>query len=372
MAEFGADLASATIFQGLSDQEFAYVRQRIVSHPFKAGDKLLETGHDAPGLFVIASGVVSAVVTDDAGREREVASLGHGECVGEIALMTDEPCSATVRAITGGEAYLLSRDAFFELVERYPGLWRNVGRILSQRLVRTSRHLSRPALANAVALLTDSADDETTVLLIAVARSLARQSGKRVLLVDARAGAAFPMVDLAGKTAGPSLAEVLRERPRLKQLEIQSGNGQPIDVRVVMLWSGDEAPLSDDESAAALETVAPLFDFVLVVQRHDATGALSPVIGRVRSVLALITSIGTTGIPDWIEELLNSPSVGPRLELAMLTGDRRASYVLEDDRVAPGQGRCPPACDCSHPSEAGGRGPWCGQQRDRAGGPGRD
>jgi len=269
LAEFGADLASATIFQGLSDQEFDYVRQRIVSHPFKSGDKLLETGHDAPGIFVIASGVVSAIVTDDSGREREVASLAQGECVGEIALMTGEPCSATVRAVTPGEAYLLNRDAFFELVELYPGLWRNVGRILSQRLVRTSRHLSRPSLANTVAVLMDSAEDETAVLSIAVAHSLARQSGKRVLLVDARAGSAFPMAELAGEAAGPSLAEVLRERPRLKQLEPKSDNGHPADVRVVMTWTGDEAPLSDDDCMAALEVATPLFDFILLVKRHD-------------------------------------------------------------------------------------------------------
>ena len=330
MAEFGADLASATIFQGLSNEEFDYVLQQIASHPFKPGDNLLEVGHDAPGIFVIASGIVSAVVTDDSGHEREVASLGHGECVGEIALMTGEPCSATVRAITSGEAYLLSRDAFLELVERYPGLWRNVGRILSQRLVRTSRHLSRSSLANTVALLPDSADDETAVLAIAVARSLARQGGKRVLLVDARAGSAFPMVELAGETVGPSLAEVLRERPRLKQLEPRSDNGQSADVRVVMRWSGDEAPLSDDECMAALETVAPLFDLVLLVHRHDAQTMNSPVVGRGRSVLALITKGGTQGIPEWVDELLKSPSLRPRLEIAMLTGERSAYCTLEE------------------------------------------
>jgi NTE family protein len=329
MAEFGAALASATIFQGLSDQEFDYVRQQIVSHPFSAGDTLLETGRDAPGIFVIASGVVSAVVADDSGHEREVASLGQGECVGEIALMTGEPCSATVRAITAGEAYLLSRDAFLELVERYPGLWRNVGRILSQRLVRTSRHLSRPHLANTVTLLMDSAEDETAVLAIAVAHSLARQSGKRVLLVDARAGTAFPAAELARELAGPSLAQVLRDRPLLTQLEPKSGNGAIADVRVTMVSGEGEALLSDDECMAALETVTPLFDFILLVQRHDVQ-ALHSLMGRGRSALALITKSGTPDVPGWVAELLDSPSLRPRLEVAMLTGDRRASYVLEE------------------------------------------
>src|SRR6266498_1059708 len=143
MAKLGSDLEHALLFQGLSDEEFAFLNSHIVSHPFKLGDNLLVFGHEAPGIFVITSGLVGAVVVDESGSEREVATLGMGECVGEIALMTGERCSATVRAITDGEAQLLGRDDFLELMERYPGLWRNLGRILSQRLVRTSRQISQ-------------------------------------------------------------------------------------------------------------------------------------------------------------------------------------------------------------------------------------
>jgi CRP-like cAMP-binding protein len=32
--------------------------------------------------------------------------MGRGECIGEMALLTGEPCSATVRAISDTQAWL--------------------------------------------------------------------------------------------------------------------------------------------------------------------------------------------------------------------------------------------------------------------------
>src|SRR5262245_6643579 len=114
MVEFGTDLRHALIFQGLSEEELAHLDRHIIRRPFRSVENLLVAGGDAPGILVICSGLVSAVVTDEAGREREVATLGRGECVGEIALLTGEPCSATVRATTDGEAQLLERQDFLE------------------------------------------------------------------------------------------------------------------------------------------------------------------------------------------------------------------------------------------------------------------
>jgi len=37
MAQFGPDLQNALIFQGLSDEELAYLKRQIISLPFKSG-----------------------------------------------------------------------------------------------------------------------------------------------------------------------------------------------------------------------------------------------------------------------------------------------------------------------------------------------
>jgi len=326
MAELGANLYDAPIFQGLSDEEFDYVRRLVVNQPYKTGDNLLLAGRDAPGIFVIATGLVSAIVGSNGSPEREVATLGKGECVGEIALLTGEPCSATIRAITDGEALLLPREAFLELVEHHPGLWRNVGRILSQRLVRTSRNLSRSALNNSCAIVTDSPDDQSSALAVAVGRSLTVQTGKSVLLVDLRAGPSYPASRVPGITSSPTLSEVFRDRSRLKELEATSAT-QP---RVMDLNREGGETLSEEECLAALESVTPLFDFVLLLERPDRALLRPLIFDRARSLLALVTDVGSGGVPLWLDSLFNSPRAKLKIQVAVLMSDRRAPFLLEE------------------------------------------
>jgi CRP-like cAMP-binding protein len=127
MPESPLSLSDAPLFQGLAERELADVQARVQLRTFKRGDELLHSGQDTPGLFVIKAGTVSALVSSEGGVEREVATLGRGECVGEMALLTGEPPSATVRAITETEAWLLEPGACLELLESYPGPWRNPG-----------------------------------------------------------------------------------------------------------------------------------------------------------------------------------------------------------------------------------------------------
>jgi CRP-like cAMP-binding protein len=127
MLDSRLSLPGAHLFQGLAEEELADIQARVKLRTFGRGDDLLLTGQATPGLFVLKTGAVSAFVTAEGGIEREVATLGPGECVGEMALLTGEPPSATVRAMTDTEAWLLEPDAFVELLESHPGLWRNLG-----------------------------------------------------------------------------------------------------------------------------------------------------------------------------------------------------------------------------------------------------
>jgi CRP-like cAMP-binding protein len=98
--EPSADLGETPLFESLTPGELAVLRERVHLRAFKPQACLLECGQDSPGLYVIRSGLVAVFLRSDAGQERELARLERGECVGEMALVTGEPCSAIVRAIT--------------------------------------------------------------------------------------------------------------------------------------------------------------------------------------------------------------------------------------------------------------------------------
>src|SRR5207244_4578857 len=75
--------------------------------------------------------------------------------LGEMAMFTGQPASATVRAASDIEVLVLTSDEFERIADRVPVVYRNLGVILSRRLTRTnSRWLQ--AYTGRVTLLHDS------------------------------------------------------------------------------------------------------------------------------------------------------------------------------------------------------------------------
>jgi NTE family protein len=338
MGETSLNLEDAILFKGLSREAIGSFGERLQPRSFSAGDQLLEFGKDSPGLFIIGSGLVATIVPDGAGREREVASLGKGECVGEMALMTGEPVSAGVRAITDTEAWLIEPGDFIAIVERYPGIWRNLGRVLSQRLIRTSRSLTAGPQASTAALLMDCADDETACMAVAIAASLARQTGKRILLVDARAGCQRPASHLAPGQAVASLAEILRDPTRVKQHELAPERSNELSgIRLADIDSGDGPGLTEDEVLTALDWLRPLYDHVLFLVRREEGDVKARLLERARTVLAIVTQPEGALVPPWVASLCREPDTRQKLTVAMMISEAPASAALEAVEEAVGR-----------------------------------
>jgi CRP-like cAMP-binding protein len=88
-------LASAAIFSGLPEPALA----RLAAHSrwlrFVPGEAIVTEGDASRALYVIAEG--QAVVRR---QRRELGRVGAGEVFGEIAFLTGQPRTATVRAST--------------------------------------------------------------------------------------------------------------------------------------------------------------------------------------------------------------------------------------------------------------------------------
>ncbi|MDE2276249.1 MAG: cyclic nucleotide-binding domain-containing protein, partial [Burkholderiales bacterium] len=80
------------------------------------GETLMTQGEPGDCLFLSISGRLRAYVRDDEGQERAVREMARGEVIGEMALFTDEPRSATVVAIRDSVLVRLSKAAFERLL----------------------------------------------------------------------------------------------------------------------------------------------------------------------------------------------------------------------------------------------------------------
>jgi len=106
----------------------------IESRRFKAGSTIFREGDEANELFVIKSGKVRIQIGN-----RTLTELGPDTIFGEMALIDNEPRSATAIAVTDVELVPVGEKQFLFLVSQTPYVALKVMRVLVQRLRATNK-----------------------------------------------------------------------------------------------------------------------------------------------------------------------------------------------------------------------------------------
>ncbi len=107
---------------------------------YKAGQLMFGEGQEAYSVFLILSGEVEILVD---GKQIDVR--GSGDIVGEMALCSGQkaPRCADVRATVDTKVEVLTKEAFWELVENGGQQTVSIVRNLIRRLQETTRLLPR-------------------------------------------------------------------------------------------------------------------------------------------------------------------------------------------------------------------------------------
>jgi NTE family protein len=181
-----ARLRASPLFAGVDASALAAIMLELDAFSLPAGWILFREGEAADALYVVTYGLLAVTIRGTDGGERLVAEIHGGETVGEMALISEEPRSATVAACRDTELLRLDRRAWSRIVERHPRAMMNVAAILAQRLNRTTHATGWSRGVKTLALLPAAAD----VPCAALARSLSATmsaAGRRTRLVEAAA-----------------------------------------------------------------------------------------------------------------------------------------------------------------------------------------
>jgi CRP/FNR family cyclic AMP-dependent transcriptional regulator len=106
----------------------------IDAQSFKAGSVIFREGDEARELFVIKSGQVRIQIGN-----RTITELVADSIFGEMALIDNEPRSATAVAATDVELVAVTEKQFLFLVSQTPYFALKVMRVLAQRLRATNK-----------------------------------------------------------------------------------------------------------------------------------------------------------------------------------------------------------------------------------------
>ena len=135
-------IRSISIFSALSREDVAKVLGKLEEISFSAGSTIFSQGDQGDAFYLIQSGAVQVVVESGAGNSEVVAVLGSGDWFGEMALLSGESRSATMRTVKQTSLWRLRREEWDDLIEKHPTWLRQFCATLSKRLAHVDRQYS--------------------------------------------------------------------------------------------------------------------------------------------------------------------------------------------------------------------------------------
>lgn len=126
-------LASTPLFAGLSQEALGSLVQQLTLVHLGKGEVLFHEGDPGDALYVIVEGEVS--VSAEGPPRVEMARMGGGAFIGEVALMTDQPRSATVTATADAELLRIDRKTLAVVLATHGEVLSAVLRFVRDRLV---------------------------------------------------------------------------------------------------------------------------------------------------------------------------------------------------------------------------------------------
>jgi len=132
------------IFENLLSSELKEVAKLTHERTYKKNEFIFKKMAPAEGMYVILSGNVQIVDPDS---DITITSLKENDFFGELALLDEEPRSASAIAITQSRLIGFFRTDLLTLMERSPELGNklllNLSRVLGERLRRTNQELTK-------------------------------------------------------------------------------------------------------------------------------------------------------------------------------------------------------------------------------------
>ena len=113
-------LTASPVFGGLDAEARSVIHKELDLRIARRGEVLMRQGDAADGLYLVGSGRLQVLLTTGDGKEVVLNEVGRGELVGEMALLTDKPRSATIVALRDSHVLFLSTDAFAASCKRTP------------------------------------------------------------------------------------------------------------------------------------------------------------------------------------------------------------------------------------------------------------
>ena len=121
-----------SIFAPLSDEEIERLANASTLRVYAPGEAIVRQGQEGNSMFVIIRGSVKVQIPEE-GYQKTLNTLGENDFFGEMSLLTGEPRSANVIAVTETEVLRIDKNGLKPLFESNPQLVESICEMIEER-----------------------------------------------------------------------------------------------------------------------------------------------------------------------------------------------------------------------------------------------
>lgn len=141
-------LKSVPLFAAFSEQQIGTLLNYVQHRSYPRNVFVMQAGDETDSLYVMLSGKVKVVISDDQGREVILGFMGSQDFFGEMGILDDAPRSASVYTLEPCEMLRLSKAGFVNCLKENADVAMLVIRNLVRRLREADRKIESLALVD--------------------------------------------------------------------------------------------------------------------------------------------------------------------------------------------------------------------------------
>lgn len=126
------------LFRPLTPEERERLVEGACERRYASGEIIVREGERTSSMFLLESGRAGVTIHGAAGDSRKLAVLEPGAAFGEISLLTGEPRTATVRALTESALIEIDKETLGPILESNPALCEELDAMIQERRRRAS------------------------------------------------------------------------------------------------------------------------------------------------------------------------------------------------------------------------------------------
>jgi NTE family protein len=298
----GPKRMNSELFHGLDETALGALQARLHPRTLPAGAVLCRAGDRSDSLYLVEQGLLHVLNQTGVLLSRQ----RPGDVVGEIALLTGEPRTATLVARVPSEVAELSREAFLEVAAAHPALLVNLAGIVGRRL-KAAWSAAEPAEITALLTLPDGWAG--TAAAVATAQTASAQPLNVVDATGAGSGDRTDSGSGPGTATGPGAGSITRDvmppGELLARLDTAAANGPVLVLAQVGTGRSGLAELLDhcDRIIAVLPTgdaLDPALATLLGNRMQRADPSVDPAwLGRRLARASVGIAFGAGGAKGW-------------------------------------------------------------------------